>query len=122
MAGLGALLSTWSRGCTLALLLLTPLLTPQVARAACVDEDQPDPAVASLAAAATAAAKAAPLSPRSSSRRATWEPMNPAAPVSKIFMWVAAVPHGGQGPGHCLCCLNRPWVTNARLARCRGHR
>lgn len=41
------------------------MLAPAGVHAACVDEDQPEPAVASLAAAANAAAQAAPVSPRS---------------------------------------------------------
>lgn len=54
-------LTTWFGGCALAML----VLLQQGAHAACVDEDQPEPAVASLAAAAAAAAQAAPVSPRS---------------------------------------------------------
>ena len=44
--------------------LVAALLAPLGGQAACVDEDQPEPALASPAAAATAAAKAAPGSPR----------------------------------------------------------
>src|SRR5438552_7429650 len=49
-------------------------------------------------------------SPRSSSSRATWKPMKPAAPVTPLVI---------AAPGRC---AQRPWRSQAPISDAAGHR